>query len=308
MLSTVSEGPILCLGEAIVDLVCEREVESIEEADGLVPYFGGALANVAVAAARAGASAALAGGVGADPWGEWLAARLAAEGVDLTWLSHVEGIQTPVAFVTFDARREPTFEIYGDGLAAGMHSLDGRVDEAVDSAAAVVFGSNTLVGPVERELTMSARTRALEAGVPVLFDPNVRPNRWDDLATVAELSRRLAADAAVLRVNLDEARLLAGADAGSNPEELAEALLRLGPRLVVITLGEDGALVRGEARGSAQAGGVEVVSPMGAGDAFMGAFAAALAERNWDLSSADEALAPAVAAGSAACAHWGAIG
>jgi fructokinase len=304
----VSEGPILCLGEAIVDLVCEREVESIGEADGFVPHFGGALANVAVAAARSGAKAALAGGVGTDPWGNWLAARLATEGVDLTWLSQLEGIQTPVAFVTFDHRREPSFQIYGDGLAAGMHSLEGCIDEAVESAAAVVFGSNTLVGPVERELTTAARARALEAGVPVLFDPNVRPNRWEDLATVAELSRDLAADATVLRVNLDEARLLASAGEASNPGELAEALLRLGPRLVVVSLGADGALVRGAASASVGAEAVEVVSPLGAGDAFMGAFAAGLAERDWDLTVADEALPHAVAAGSAACAHWGAIG
>src|SRR4051794_4752453 len=290
ILSAVSEGPILCLGEAIVDLVCEREVESIDEADGLVPHFGGALANVAVAAARAGATAALAGGVGADPWGEWLAARLAAEGVDLTWLSRVDGIQTPVAFVTFDRRREPSFEIYGDGLSAGMHSLDGRIDGAVDSAAAVVPGSNTLVGPVERELTIAARTRALAAGVPVLFDPNVRPNRWGALATVAELSRGLAEDAAVLRVNLDEARLLADAGEGAHPEELAEALLRLWPQLAVITLRADGALARGAGNGDAGTEAVEVVSPMGAGVAFMGTPAAGLAKRGWALTAADEVL------------------
>jgi fructokinase len=304
----VSKGPILCFGEAIVDLVCEREVESIDEADGLVPHFGGALANVAVAAARAGAEAALAGGVGADPWGEWLAARLAAEGVDLTWLSHVEGIQTPVAFVTFDRHREPSFEIYGDGIAAGMHSLEGCIDDAVNSSGAVVFGSNTLVGPVERELTMHARTRALAAGVPVLFDPNVRPNRWGNLTSVAELSRSLAEGVTVLRVNVDEARLLAGAGNATSPDELAEALLRLGPRAVVITLGAKGALVRGAASGDAGAEAVEIVSPMGAGDAFMGAFAAGLAQREWDVTAADEALPAAVAAGSAACAHWGAIG
>ena len=54
----------LCLGEALVDLVCERPVASIAEADAFVPRFGGAIANVAVTAARRGADVALAGGVG----------------------------------------------------------------------------------------------------------------------------------------------------------------------------------------------------------------------------------------------------
>ena len=55
------------------------------------PSFGGALANVAVAAAREGAEVELAGGVGDDPWGDWLRERLAAEGVGLRWFSSVRG-------------------------------------------------------------------------------------------------------------------------------------------------------------------------------------------------------------------------
>ena len=46
---------IRCLGEALVDLICEHPVASLTEADSFSPHFGGALANVAVAAARAGA-------------------------------------------------------------------------------------------------------------------------------------------------------------------------------------------------------------------------------------------------------------
>src|SRR4051812_8678813 len=53
--------PVLCLGEALVDLVCERPISGLAEADAFVPPAGGALANVAVIAARHGASVALAG-------------------------------------------------------------------------------------------------------------------------------------------------------------------------------------------------------------------------------------------------------
>ena len=62
---------VLCLGEALVDMICERHVESLDEADMFVPHFGGAVANVALLAARAGGRTALAGGVGDDPWGRW---------------------------------------------------------------------------------------------------------------------------------------------------------------------------------------------------------------------------------------------
>jgi hypothetical protein len=54
----------LCLGEALVDLVCEQPVSGIAEADAFRPHFGGAMANVCVAAARHGGAVALAGGAG----------------------------------------------------------------------------------------------------------------------------------------------------------------------------------------------------------------------------------------------------
>lgn len=141
MSEPTAAGPILCLGEAIVDLVSEAELDSPTAAEAFRPHFGGALANVAVAAARAGAPAALAGGVGDDPWGGWLRARLEAEGVDLRWFSQVAGLQTPLAFVTFDRSREPAFEVYGDGIDASLHSVADRLVGAVESAGALVFGS-----------------------------------------------------------------------------------------------------------------------------------------------------------------------
>src|SRR5690606_15387081 len=78
---------ILCLGETLVDFVCERPVASVGEADAFVPHFGGAIANAAVTAARRGARVALAGGAGRDAWGRWLHDRLAAEGVDLSFFA-----------------------------------------------------------------------------------------------------------------------------------------------------------------------------------------------------------------------------
>ncbi|MGH2842343.1 MAG: hypothetical protein ACRDKL_01975, partial [Solirubrobacteraceae bacterium] len=53
-------------------MICERHVARLQEADMFVPHFGGAVANVALLAARAGARTSLAGGAGEDPWGHWL--------------------------------------------------------------------------------------------------------------------------------------------------------------------------------------------------------------------------------------------
>src|SRR3712207_1728336 len=116
--ATPAVGPIVCLGESLVDLVCGQEVESLRDADEFHPHLGGALANVAVAIVRAGAPASLVSGAGDDPWGIWLRDALGAQGVDMEAFAIVEDAPTPVAFVTFLPGGEPQFQVYGEGIAA----------------------------------------------------------------------------------------------------------------------------------------------------------------------------------------------
>lgn len=300
--------PILCLGEAIVDLIASEEEAEEGAAPAYRAYFGGALANVAVAAARAGGRAALAGGVGEDEWGRWLQRRLEAEGVDLRWFRRVEAAQTPVGFVRFGPDREPGFAIYGDGIEAGMRALEPVLAEAIADAGSLAFGSNTLVGERERRLTLRARELALAQGVPILFDPNLRPNRWGDLSAAAELCREAMAGALLVRANLAEARALAGLGPGAGGSECAERIAGLGVRVAVVTLGAEGAVARGEAEGSVQAPSVEVVSPLGAGDSFFGVLAARLQAHAFEPVAAGAALEDAAAAGAEACRGWGALG
>src|SRR4051812_33886734 len=159
---------VLCLGEALVGLVCERPVSSLSEADAFVPHAGGAMANVAVTAARFGAAVSLAGGAGDDPFGVWLRDRLSGEGVGLDWFTLVPGAPTPVAFVSVDERGEPSFLIYGAGIHAAVEAAAPSLPEAVSACDALVFASNTLVDEGEREATMAARAHALEQDKPVL--------------------------------------------------------------------------------------------------------------------------------------------
>src|SRR3954447_1978788 len=147
----------LCLGEALVDLVCERPVARLTDAEAFVPHFGGAIANVCVAAARDGGDVALAGGAGDDPWGHWLRERLAAEGVDLEFFELVEDAPTAVAFVAVDESGEPEFLTYGAGAHAAIAAAADRLPAAVEACDALLFASNTLVEDGERQATLAAR-------------------------------------------------------------------------------------------------------------------------------------------------------
>jgi sugar/nucleoside kinase (ribokinase family) len=294
---------ILCLGEALVDLIAEERLDRPVDARSFTPYPGGALANVAVAACRAGASGALLGGVGDDPWGGWLRERLGGEAVHVGWLAEVEGLGTPLALATFDRGGEPAFLIYGESISETMVAGGRFLEEALARSGALIFGSNTLVGAPERDLTLRARRTALDHGLPILFDPNLRPNRWRDMDRAIAYCRELCDGAFAVKATAEEAGRLTGE---RDPAGAAAGLCALGARLGIVTMGAEGALVRGAADGAAAAPAVEVVSTLGAGDSFMGTLAAGLASLGWDASRAAEALPAAVEAASRTCEIWGA--
>jgi fructokinase len=296
---------ILCVGEALVDLIAERR-GGFADAGFFRPHFGGALANVAVAAARAGAEVGLAGAAGDDEWGRWLRERLERERVDLRFFGLLGGEQTPVAFARFDEAGEPSFEIYGDAVRIAVEAIEPRLEDAVGAASALVFGSTTLASEGERRVTLRARELALARGIPVCFDPNIRPNRWGgDPRPAAKLSRELIAGSFIVRANREEAVAIAGVD---EPRRAAAQIAALGATLSVVTLGGEGAVIRGAAAAEGQSPEVRVVSTLGAGDAFMGTLVAGIAARGWDPGRAGEALEPALAAAARACTHWGALG
>jgi fructokinase len=299
----VEGRPIVCLGEALVDLICERNLAKGEAPGPFVPWPGGALANVAVAIARCGSPAALAGGVGDDGWGRWLARGLEEEGVSTKWLTTLEGADTPVALVEFGPDNEPTFQVYGEHIGPTMAATSGFLDRAVTDSQALVVGSNTMVGETEREVTRRAVDLARSAGLPVLLDPNHRPNRWRGESPAREFCRELSAAATVVKLNRSEAELITGID---DPLDAGRAIVDLGPELVVVTDGEGRMMTAGAVEATHQPLPAETVSPLGAGDAFMGGLAAGLARLGWDLGRAGEVLPEAAERAAAVCASWGA--
>jgi fructokinase len=297
---------VLALGEALVDLVRERP-------DSYAPHRGGAVANTALVAASLGADVALAGGAGDDDWGRWLRDGLEAAGVDLTWFELVAGLQTPVAFVRVDEGGEPEFSVYGQDIARTIVPLADRIDEAVEACGGLFLSSNTLVdeegahaaeGGRSRAVTMRARERALELGRPVVFDPNLRLHRWPSATRAAAAAREVCADALLVRCNLAEAELLTGEP---DPVAAAEGLLAGGAQHVVVTLGPDGALLRGGGlRLDVPGVPARVVDATGAGDTLMGVLLARLALSGFYPPALAAALPEAVERAARATEHFGA--
>lgn len=304
-----------------MDLICERPAESLQEADMFVPHFGGAVANVALMAARAGGRTALAGGVGDDDWGRWLRGQLERAGVGLDHFKLIEDMPTPLTLTTVDGAGEPTFRLYGDAAATVVNALWGGVEEAVASSGGLFISSDTLVGEAERKVTMQARELALELGHPVIFDPHLRLARWSSKVDAAASANACVPGALLVRVKAAEARLMTGED---DLERAAMALRKAGARNVVITAsspaagGPRGAMLRGKI--SADVPGLpppasvttsvttpaRVISRIGEGDALMATLLARLQITGFYEPAIAAALKEAMVVSAQACERWGA--
>jgi sugar/nucleoside kinase (ribokinase family) len=294
---------ILCLGAALVELTCERPVPALAQAVAFVPHLGGAAAAVAVTAARRGADVALAAGAGDDAWGRWLHRRLEADGVALDDFALTEGMATPIAFVTVDAAARPSSVVYGE--RAPLTGLGDRVLAAVDRADALFLSSSTLAGEDERALTLAARDRARAAGKPVVLDPDLRAEQWRSTSAAAEVVGACVDGAFLVKANADEARALTGE---LELEAAAASLLAAGAQHVVVTLGADGALLRGGALDRTVRGvPATAVDTTGAGAAVTGVLLAALGRTGFYPAALAATLPEAMAEAARATERYGAL-
>jgi sugar/nucleoside kinase (ribokinase family) len=297
----------LCLGEAIVDLICEQPGASFADAGHFAAHLGGVTANTAVFAARAGAPVAIAGAVGDDRWGRWLRERLDDERVDVSLLRPCAGEATQLAFVALDTAGEPEYRLYPPAASPLAGITTELLDEAVSGASALLITSNTLSEPAERALTMHARARALALGLSIVIDCNLRLHRWPSERAAVQAVRACLPGTRLLHANGAEATALTGE---RDPDRAADALARSEVALVVLTLGPDGVILR-TPQGSGFSGRVPPVpvrSAIGAGDAFTGTLLAAVAnDRADDVEAAIRAALPAaLRAAAGACETWGA--
>ena len=260
--------PVLVAGAINTDLVArvDKAPDAGETVTGssFAIFGGGKGANQAIATARSGAPTAMLGALGADDFGRARRADLVAEGIDVASVAQSDTSPSGVALITVEE-------------GTGQNRI------------AYVPGATRTIGP---SAALQAVRRVHPAVVLTTLEPN--PETIDALiaasrAIGAIVVLNASPEAAgarpfldrldVLVVNETEAHDLLGYPV--NPrigEAAAAALAALGPRTAVITLGPAGTAVatNGQTR-SFPAPSVSVVDTTGAGDAFSGAFASALA-------------------------------
>jgi 5-dehydro-2-deoxygluconokinase len=264
------------MGRVCVDLYPQQYEVPLEDVKTFEKFVGGFAGNVATGLARLGVSAAIISGVGDDGHGRFIKRFLAAEGVDVTWLRTHPTLRTALAFcevwppdrfpITF--YRTPTcpdWELARADLPAG----------ALPAASMLYVTGTGLARDPSRPTTLAAMEMRRGGGAPrsrwlpaTVLDLDWREALWDRATVYA---REVTAAARLADIVIGGAGEFAAA--GLDPAET----FALGPRLVVVKRGPDGATVMDGNRVQHVPGlPVPVTNGLGAGDAFAAAFGAGM--------------------------------
>jgi ribokinase len=254
--------------------------------------YGGKGSNQAVGCARLGAQVSFIAKIGTDSFGEMAMKLYRDECIDVAHVRRTVDIPTGVGFILVESGSGRNCIVLDPGANELLTDNDVNQCEAVIASAAVVM--------TQLEIPVAAAEAALvqgrSGGAITILNP----------APVRLLPGSVLQAADILTPNEVEAKVLTGRgpDAASEPGEVARDLIRLGVKQVVMTLGENGALVvTSSSSRHIPAPHMSAVDTTGAGDAFNAGLATALASG----AGLEDAVRFAVVAGSLAVTREGVI-
>jgi len=291
---------LVTLGEVLLRLSVPSPGR-VETARTLDVQIGGAEANVAAACARLGMKAAWISALPANPWGDRVRRELAGHGVDCSYVRMVDGARLGVYFLEYGAPPRPIHVLYDRRDSAFARLGPDEVDWAPMRQARVVHltGITPALGPAARALS----ERAFREAAAVSFDVNYRAALWTP-AEARAFAESVLPTVRFFFVGREEASSIFALE--GEPVRVIEGLARLAPKATVTLLrGHEGSLTLdgGRLARPGRTPPVQVVDPIGAGDAYVAGFLWA-ALRGCDLQ---ETVDTASTVAALKCSIWGDI-
>ena len=254
---------VIVIGEAVVDVVRTR---SHGQRTRMV--LGGSPYNVAIGLARLKVPAVFVGSIAQDSLGRRLYGYLESTGVDTSGVIRRRGGRTFLALVALDEGR-PSFSFQGNLSDVLLEASAELPVDLIGETSVVHIGSTLLSTSASRA---TARWIFSNAGGLRTLDPNPRRELIDDIKRYRQEFELLLPMCDVVKFSVDDARLVYP---GAAVSDVASRFRGLGARLVVVTLGGEGAIAfTGRSTISVPSRRVRVVDTTGAGDAFMAAILA----------------------------------
>ncbi len=262
-------GKILCIGEALIDMICTDKGSTLTNGNNFLKKAGGAPTNVAAAIAALGGNAQLAAKVGIDPFGNYLIEVMQSFGIHTQWVLQDEKHFTTFAFVSLMENGERDFYF--------NRGADGQLTEAdidaipISEFSIIHFGSATafLPGTLQKAY-LHLLHKAIDANIFISFDPNYRHLLFsNNIHSFIQQSWNFIANCSFFKVSDEEAMLLTNT---TTVDSAVEVLQKKSSAIFAITLGKEGTLLSiNQQTYLIKSISIKPIDTTGAGDAFVGA-------------------------------------
>lgn len=283
----MSTYDLVTFGETMIRLTAPGH-ERLESTTSLDVTVGGTESNVAVALARLGRRVAWLSALPDNAFGRRVIFELRGHGVDTSHVVMQPEGRVGTYFLEPGAVPRPTRVVY-DRVGSAVATLRAdALDVSIVQRARVVHltGITPALSSSCAEICLSLASEAADAGVQVVFDVNYRARLWSP-AEAAEGVQALLHRASLLFCGREDATTIWGLTGDAT--QIAHGLLeRSTAKMVVLTLGDQGAIALDrDGRSWRQPGStVEIVDPIGAGDAFAGGFLSRWLDDREDVGAA----------------------
>lgn len=301
---------VLCIGEALIDMICTDKGQSLSEGQHFLKKPGGAPTNVAAAIGALGGNICLSAKVGDDPFGRQLKQVMEDFHVDTTHLHLDPSFFTTFAFVSLMLDGERDF-VFNRGADAQLTKAE--IEQInVDDLSILHFGSATafLDGPLN-EAYYHLKDKAKALGKIISFDPNYRHLLFGNLQeSFIRQSWIFLNEADFIKLSDEEAILITGE---TDLDAAAQKLLNTCQGVFTITLGKEGTLLGLLGKTYIIPSiPIQPVDTTGAGDAFVGAVLYQLDQQTDPISHLDfhaweKIIQNANKAGARTCEYLGAM-
>jgi sugar/nucleoside kinase (ribokinase family) len=260
---------IITVGELLIDMISTDYSESFE-CDTYKKFFGGSPANIAMNVKKLGISSFIASAVGKDGLGKFLINHLHEANLNTDCVQEVD-YATSMVLVT-KSKNSPVPIFYREAdyhLAYTSHLEEVLINSKIVHFSCWPISRMPVRGTIEKLLEVARENNLL-----ICFDPNYHPMIWEKGEDGVEYVKSIISKVDIVKPSEDDAERLFGKDSHQNQ---IEKFLKLGAKLVIMTLGKDGAIVsNGTETITCNTLATEVVDTTGAGDAFWSGFYAAV--------------------------------
>lgn len=256
---------VFTIGELLIDMISTDYSDDFQ-CNHYTKYFGGSPANIAMNVKNLGANSVIASCVGKDGLGDYLIQHLQNNNIDTNYINQVD-YSTSMVLVT-KSKNTPTPIFY---RAADYNLIyNSNIENALKNSKIVHFSC----WPISQEPSRTTIEKIIEEARKnnsiISFDPNYHEMIWEKNHNGIEYIKNIIGKVDIVKPSEVDAERIFGAD---TPENQVKKFIDLGAKLVIMTLGKDGAVVsNGLETISFNTLASEVVDTTGAGDAFWSGF------------------------------------